>query len=122
MNLRQWHSNWRCLGTVPSSDSTITMTSGKIMRYSDHRSLFSQTRISKNLLPCHVTLQYKLFMSRNPSQCIDTASNLIMLQLLRDDRCNRNNNQLLCMPHSMKKETDQLITYTPQSEFKSFQQ
>lgn len=26
------------------------------------------------------------------------------------------------MPDSMKKETDQLITYAPQSEFKSFQQ
>lgn len=35
---------------------------------------------------------------------------LKMLKLLMDDRCDRNNSQLLCMPDRMKKERDQLIT------------
>lgn len=35
---------------------------------------------------------------------------LKMLKLLMDDRCDRNDSQLLCMTDRMKKERDQLIT------------
>lgn len=43
-------------------------------------------------------------MSRNPLQFIDAVSNMIMLQMLLPARNNTNNNQLLCMPGSKKKE------------------